>query len=544
MTDDTFDVTEPRFENALRAVLNEQAAVDVPQSLHLFVGAVPRSERSVRVTHPFMTRWAALAAAAVVVVAIAAGGLFLLPTKTPTTPISSPSPRATQSPTARQWPTPVPSPSPWVAPVTLRFAVNSGQQDPTAQQLQAIVDTLTARVNAELGQSDSPDVTVTTDGVRSVTVTFPLTWERWQELSNISAALSAIGDVEFTPIDGAPIDPAATIDPTLPALFSGTAVESPAYLTVDEFGQISVQIHVDSTAEQALSAWSSAHIGSTLAVTLDGVVVDAPTIMAPLTNGNMLITGAMQRNDARLLVAMLGSKPLPFNLTPSSVLPTPPVGLLKPGYFQFRVDSGDHVLTADECKSIADLITRRIEATGETVGSGDVVCTDPDRGILSVTLRRADQDYSGITTMIATTGAVDFVPIDAGAQVPQPGQTIDPGLPHMFSNHDGSPSYSTGTTWANNDGGPIITVGADLNAAATATYDAWAGALQDGTMAIVVDGTIAAEARVRDQHVEGEITFTFFSDIQGAQSLEAMLAGGPLPYPLTLLQQPEASVTN
>ena len=35
MTDDTFDVTEPRFENALRAVLNEQAAVDVPQSLHL-----------------------------------------------------------------------------------------------------------------------------------------------------------------------------------------------------------------------------------------------------------------------------------------------------------------------------------------------------------------------------------------------------------------------------------------------------------------------------------------------------------------------------
>jgi len=553
MTDDAFGTLDQRFEEELRAVLRAQVPTDVPQSLRSFVAAVPRREGSLRVAHPFLTRFAALATAAVVLVAAVAGGLFLLSTKAPTTPIGSPSPRATQSPsaarspTAAPSPTPAPSPSPWVAPATLRFVVNSGAQDPTSQQLQATVDALTERMSAWTS-SPSQDLAVTTDGVRSVTVRLGLTWEGWQDLPNISSALAAVGDVEFTPIDAATVDPAATIDPSLPALFSGTAVEWPAYLNVDELGQVSLRIQVDSTADQALSAWSAAHVGSTLAVTVDGNLLAAPVVGGPITNGSLLISmptlSGNQTSTARFLEAMLQSKPLPFSLTPSSALPTPPAGLFQPGYFQFRVESGDHVLTADENKSIADLVTRRVEAAGETVGSSDVVFTDPDRGLLSVTLRRINQDYSWVTTTIAATGEVDFVPLITGAQLPQPGQTIDPALPRMFSNHDGSPSYGTGTTWGNNDGGPIITVGADLNAAATATFDVWARANLDGTIAVVVDGTIAAEALVRDQHVEGQITFTFFSDSEAAQRLAGFLATGPLPYPLTLLTQPESSPAN
>ena len=220
-------------------------------------------------------------------------------------------------------------------------------------------------------------------------------------------------------------------------------------------------------------------------------------------------------------------------------MPTPPADLLQPGYFQFQVESGDHVLTADECKSIADMVRRRLEGTGAPVGSGDVVCTGPARGILSVTLRRNDQDYSGITSTIAAPGEIDFVPLVTGAPLPQPGQTIDPALPRMFSNYDGSASFSGGE---GADDGFHITRGAALDAAATNTFDAWARANLDGTIAVVVDGTIEAEALVRDQHVEGEIIFTFSeSDRDAADRLEALLWAGPLPYPMELLPQPEVS---
>jgi preprotein translocase subunit SecD len=64
---------------------------------------------------------------------------------------------------------------------------------------------------------------------------------------------------------------------------------------------------------------SAGLVGSQLALVLDGTVLSAPTLQAPITNGRVEVVGGFSRAQASVLAAVLASPPLPVGLELVSV---------------------------------------------------------------------------------------------------------------------------------------------------------------------------------------------------------------------------------
>lgn len=61
-------------------------------------------------------------------------------------------------------------------------------------------------------------------------------------------------------------------------------------------------------------------IGKQLAIVLDGVVLSAPTVQAPITGGQVVVTGVRGRDEARQLAAALGTGPVPIELSAGPIV--------------------------------------------------------------------------------------------------------------------------------------------------------------------------------------------------------------------------------
>jgi hypothetical protein len=103
-------------------------------------------------------------------------------------------------------------------------------------------------------------------------------------------------------LDGRAIDPAATMVEANP---------------VD--GQPTIEIALLPDAAEIFAAWTTEHIGESIAVVLDGTVLTAPMVVEPILDGRIAIQRGppgFDANEARRIVAILKSGPLGLDLRP------------------------------------------------------------------------------------------------------------------------------------------------------------------------------------------------------------------------------------
>ena len=67
----------------------------------------------------------------------------------------------------------------------------------------------------------------------------------------------------------------------------------------------SVYINLTAEAADAFQAATEAAVGSQIAIIVEGRVVSSPTVAAPITSGNVVITGSFTKTQARSLASNL-----------------------------------------------------------------------------------------------------------------------------------------------------------------------------------------------------------------------------------------------
>jgi hypothetical protein len=127
----------------------------------------------------------------------------------------------------------------------------------------------------------------------------------------------AVGRVDFVPIPGAAPVPNEGDRIEFVFLFSGDQVADAA-IGVDQNGTRAVNLQLADPAAVVLRQHTGAHIGSSLAITLDGVAITVPVIQDEIADGKLQISrgavGGFPLSDAQTLVTFLEFGALPFPL--------------------------------------------------------------------------------------------------------------------------------------------------------------------------------------------------------------------------------------
>ncbi|WP_309233016.1 protein translocase subunit SecD [Blastococcus sp. TML/C7B] len=100
-----------------------------------------------------------------------------------------------------------------------------------------------------------------------------------------------------------------------PAVVEGTSVTDAAAGTRAGTGEWVVNLDFDSRGSSAWGAYTSANVGNSVAITLDGRVISAPTINSAIVGGGTEITGSFDQESATELANQLkyGALPLSFS---------------------------------------------------------------------------------------------------------------------------------------------------------------------------------------------------------------------------------------
>jgi preprotein translocase subunit SecD len=104
------------------------------------------------------------------------------------------------------------------------------------------------------------------------------------------------------------------------AVLTGTDVED-ARAEVDPAGGWSILVRFTDDGGERLAAVTTESVDAQLALVLGHRVLSAPTVSAPVTGGEVQISGAFPADEARTLAALVGSGPLPVVPTLVSVTP-------------------------------------------------------------------------------------------------------------------------------------------------------------------------------------------------------------------------------
>jgi preprotein translocase subunit SecD len=288
-----------RFEQDLRTVIRSLAPVQAPVSLRMAVAEVTTRQPTGGWARPRLPQFAATAAVALTIVV--AGGLLLALISRPTGlfgggPSVTPTPLATSSP------------APTTLQAALEFQVLTQGHAATKDEVSAIVDVMEKRLQV---LSPAQFRTVTVGGDQdTVRMTFDFSSDASPALARFEKVMSAPGNVTFVPLGPlSDIQPGATIDPSLPALFDGSAVTS-ATIGSTQTGQLAVDITLSAAAADTFDNYAASHYQEQFAIVLDGRIVTAPVIQATRFDGQLQLSG----NDDEFteLAAVLSSGPLPY----------------------------------------------------------------------------------------------------------------------------------------------------------------------------------------------------------------------------------------
>jgi preprotein translocase subunit SecD len=93
-----------------------------------------------------------------------------------------------------------------------------------------------------------------------------------------------------------------------------------ASVSQDQFGKYAVSFSLTSEGTKLFSDYTAKHIDHYLGVILDKVVLSAPMIASPITDGRAVITGDFSQQEAQNLVAYLLHGPLPAPLKVNDIV--------------------------------------------------------------------------------------------------------------------------------------------------------------------------------------------------------------------------------
>lgn len=305
--------TDLRFERDLREILDEMAPVDAPAGLRFYVADVVN--RPSRRRSPFgwsWRAWATLAAATVgtiLVLGIGAGMPLLMglpwnlpaiggPFATPTMPTS-------------------------IHGVWINYAVMPvGGRTPGRADIQALSKVMLTRLRA-MGVDMN---TASIQGVLPdrVTADLGLVDGDQETIDAFRKVLGTTGRIDFVPLGSTSVEAGQPVDlTTFPPLFSGEGV-AVATIGQNQDGLRTVDLTLDQAASALLAAYTRDHVGEYFAIVADGVALSVPVIQSSIESGRVQITGAGEGgfplDEARVLVAVIESGPLPFPVQELSVV--------------------------------------------------------------------------------------------------------------------------------------------------------------------------------------------------------------------------------
>jgi protein-export membrane protein SecD len=186
----------------------------------------------------------------------------------------------------------------------------TGGKAPGPNDLAVIKDIVERRVNTT-GVSEP---VVTTQGTDRIVVELP----GISDPEAVRRLVGQTGQLAFVPIPSGSPQPAPESRIDYPALFLGNQLSS-ATIGQDENGQRAVNFVLKEEGARLFEQYTRDHVGEFFAITLDNVVISAPTINGPIPGGNVQITqnqiGGYPLKEAQELVTILKFGSLPFPIT-------------------------------------------------------------------------------------------------------------------------------------------------------------------------------------------------------------------------------------
>jgi preprotein translocase subunit SecD len=103
--------------------------------------------------------------------------------------------------------------------------------------------------------------------------------------------------------------------PVLNTVMTGEVIQN-VQVSRDPAGQYVIQFQLDSEGSQIFADYTTAHVGEFLGIVLDNMVISAPQVNEPITQGEGVISGAFTPESANALAVQLryGSLPIPLKV--------------------------------------------------------------------------------------------------------------------------------------------------------------------------------------------------------------------------------------
>lgn len=113
-----------------------------------------------------------------------------------------------------------------------------------------------------------------------------------------------------------PLDILPPQDPWIPTGLSGSQLDRAEVTTDHQTGVVQVSLQFDSEGTELFRQLTEKHIGQPIAIFLDGTPISIPVVQVVIPNGQAVITGNFNLNEARLLAQRLnaGALPVPVEL--------------------------------------------------------------------------------------------------------------------------------------------------------------------------------------------------------------------------------------
>jgi preprotein translocase subunit SecD len=178
---------------------------------------------------------------------------------------------------------------------------------PGAGDMSVIKDIVERRVN----QTGVSEPIVLTQGADRVVVELPGVTDP----ESVRRLVGQTGRLDFVPLGQQQVQDGQTLDlEANPPLFSGDQVQS-ATVGTDQNGRPAVDFVLKGDGAKLFGDYTATHVGEFFAITLDKVVISAPTIQSAIPDGRGQITGGTAGfpiKEAQNLVTVLKFGSLPF----------------------------------------------------------------------------------------------------------------------------------------------------------------------------------------------------------------------------------------
>ena len=190
---------------------------------------------------------------------------------------------------------------------TLTYAVGpSAGASPTDQDVQAVAISIGAR----LSQTGLADYRVRTPGSGMITVEAAPA----SAIETARAMATTPGRLSLVPLGQATAKPKDALDVGTHPPLLGERDVTHSTIGKDPAGGPAVTLQLTQPAAQAFFTWTSTHVGETLAVVMDGVIVAASAVTGPI-DGGLVTVGGFDAAGAGAFAALVNGGPLAFPVT-------------------------------------------------------------------------------------------------------------------------------------------------------------------------------------------------------------------------------------